>query len=38
MINENYYGIKNGVSNIVESEIEILMNSPGKELKMSNKI
>ncbi|HSZ87192.1 MAG TPA: conjugal transfer protein MobC [Puia sp.] len=29
-ISENYYGIKNEVSNIVESEIEILMNAPDK--------
>jgi hypothetical protein len=38
MINENYYEIKNEVANIIESEIGILMNSPGKELKMTNTI
>jgi hypothetical protein len=38
MINENYYEIKNEVANIIESEKEILMNSPGEELKMTNTI
>jgi len=30
MINENYYKIKNEVANLIESEIEILMNTPGR--------
>ena len=34
MINENYYRIKSEVANVVETEIEILMNTPGENYEL----
>ena len=36
MIMENYYKIKREVENLIETEIEILLNTPGEEHLLSN--